>query len=309
MTAALLIAMLTKRAFLMDFRGPFDLASYFFSPHIQWPFDPQVLPSSASQATIPLTSSIARNRLPDVFGSLDVIFAPCHSTLVLPLLWNRNSWHRKELRAFSVASTADAFGCLSRFLLHPKPFLQSALDSMLPAPSRPLLSIHIRYGESEMAHQTTNARVREFLAKERNRVQPKDIPVLWGCVHQLTQTLSKLARHSNGTVAYFFATDTARFVTEAHQQFGKSRVLSTEGKPVSTDFPADDAVLAQKGNFKALLDWLLLSRGDLFVYHHIARSNTFAAQAEAYSLQPAVHSQRCIVPAAARRRLQKVCRP
>ena len=54
-----------------------------------------------------------------------------------------------------------------------------------------------------MAHQTTNARVREFLAKERNRVQPKDIPVLWGCVHQVIVPLDITVPLSLGSYRQF----------------------------------------------------------------------------------------------------------
>jgi hypothetical protein len=73
MISVFMFAVLTDRAFLVDWETPWPLAAFFESPHIAWRFDKKLIATEMPTVERFYMSGIASNNLPSLDSTNNVV--------------------------------------------------------------------------------------------------------------------------------------------------------------------------------------------------------------------------------------------
>eukprot|EP00128_Syssomonas_multiformis_P014006 Colp12_sorted_trinity150504_noHs@30126 len=286
--AALVLALVSKRALLLRFDQGLDLGQYWASPYIEWDY------RAAKQRGILKGLNTQLSTIRD-FSEVN-LHARWTSDMVywnirLPETWSmiqRNPHHSAAAQELGLPPLLQNNGCLQRYLFSPLPYLEDLVGKHRPE-NVAMVGMHLRLGDKDLLPGQTTA-VPPQNSKNDVRLSRDTILRAWKCAENLLRSLNETTKGHK--VSLFLATDSVKIATEARRRFG-DLLVETEGAPVHTGRTVDDPKKIAAGRLKAVLDYVLLTRSDVIMVPTLKHSSFSAAAARQSMREPVQYLTSC----------------
>ncbi|KAL6063023.1 hypothetical protein QOT17_011819 [Balamuthia mandrillaris] len=277
MISVFLYAILTDRAFMVDWAKPVDITEYFDSP-MDWRW------SSSSSYSVKTMNQID---IRDLEAQRQYQHSALSEEKAQVVIFHTNiAWYQELLRSPKLAErlrnklgvqdgweaswNAEFWGCLLTHLLKPSPALQQEVDKV-----KKQMGTHFNIG----------IQVRTGGAWDRERLKGESLDSFWQCAtHLADQLLSWHQTHSSSSeeinYKFYVTGDAESVITAAKAALGKDKVVALTGSITHTEKSSPAA--AREGMMRTLTDVWMLGETNLT----IGTTSNFARVGTYRSLRP-----------------------